>query len=152
MSLWVSLGSLLGPLEVLLGGLWIQKHLKNLKFFKVFENAAFWLFEAPDGSLGLILPPLWPIWSQNEPQKIPQICCKKKPKIIHFFLFDFFQKYNSIKIRRIKVHFWTPIWTSTFAQNSKRFTRETKMSPRGPSLALKSQQLPLKNLKKPNGF
>ena len=54
---WRSLGRPLHP-----------KTLKNLRFFKVFENAAFWLFEAPDGSLGLILPPLWPIWSQNGPQ------------------------------------------------------------------------------------
>ena len=54
-ALWVPLGSLLGPLEALLGGLWTQKPLKTVRFFKVFENAAFWLFEAPDGSLGLIL-------------------------------------------------------------------------------------------------
>ena len=57
-------------------------------FFKVFENAAFWLFEAPDGSLGLILPPLWPIWSQNGPQNGSQNCSKKEPKIDLFFFFE----------------------------------------------------------------
>ena len=73
---WNSLGRPLHP-----------KTLKNWRFFKVFDNAAFWLFEAPDGSLGLILPPLWPIWSQNGPQNCSQKCPKKEPKIVHFFLF-----------------------------------------------------------------
>ena len=67
------LGSLLGPLEALLGGLWTPKTLKNKLFFKVFEDAAFWLFGALDGPLGLILPPSWadlvPKWVQNGPQK-----------------------------------------------------------------------------------
>ena len=35
------LGSLLGPLEALLGGLWTQKRVKN-NFFKDFEKAVFW--------------------------------------------------------------------------------------------------------------
>ena len=58
-ALWVPLGSRLGPLEALLGGLWTPKTLKNLMFFKVFGNAAFWFFEPIDGSLGLILAPSW---------------------------------------------------------------------------------------------
>ena len=62
------LGSLLGPLEALLGGLKSEKMQTVLRENHFFENAAFWFFEAPDGSLGLILPPLWPIWSQNGPQ------------------------------------------------------------------------------------
>ena len=78
---WGSLGKPLDP-----------KTLKNLRFFEVFENAAFWLFEAPDGSLGLILPPLWPIWSQNGPQNGSQNCSKKETEIIHFFFFAFFLK------------------------------------------------------------
>ena len=73
---WGSLGRPLDP-----------KTLKNLRFFKVFENAAFWLFEAPDGSLGLILPPLWPIWSQNGPQNGSQKCSKKEPTIVHVFFY-----------------------------------------------------------------
>ena len=87
---WVSWGSLGGPLD--------PKIIKNCRFFKVFENAAFWLFEAPDGSLGLILPPLWPIWSQNGPQNGSQKCSKKEPKIDLFFLF-FFSKWMLINIR-----------------------------------------------------
>ena len=71
---WGSLGRPLDP-----------KTLKNYRFFKVFENAAFWLFEAPDGSLGLILPPLWPIWSQNGPQNCSQKCSKSIPKFDHWF-------------------------------------------------------------------
>ena len=53
--------------------------LKN-QMFKVFENAAFWLFEAPDGPLGLILPPIGPIWSQNGTQNVLQKWSKKLPK------------------------------------------------------------------------
>ena len=89
MSLWVSLRSLLGPLEVLLEASG-SKNIKKLRVFKVFENAAFWLFEAPDGSLGLILPPLWPIWSQNGPQRIPKTAQKAYPNLtIHFFVVFF---------------------------------------------------------------
>ena len=48
------LGSLLGPIDALLGGLWTLKTLKNLRFSSVFGDAAFKLFEALDGPLGLI--------------------------------------------------------------------------------------------------
>ena len=50
------LGSLLGPLEALLGGLKSEKMQTVPRKKNFFENAAFWFFEAPDGSLGLILP------------------------------------------------------------------------------------------------
>ena len=53
------LGSLLGPLEALLGGLWTPKTLKNMLLFKVFEDAAFWLFGALDGPLGHLGPSCW---------------------------------------------------------------------------------------------
>ena len=51
------LGSLLGPPKALLGGPWTPKTFKNLQFFTLFANAAFWVFEAIDGPLGLILSP-----------------------------------------------------------------------------------------------
>ena len=70
------LGSLLGPLEALLGGLWTPKTCKNCKFFcQVFEDAAFWLFEAPDGPLGLILPPSWA-------DLVPKWAPKWSPKVV----------------------------------------------------------------------
>ena len=53
------LGSLLGPPKALLGGLWTPKTLKNFRFFKVFANPTFWVFEAIDGPLGPILAPSW---------------------------------------------------------------------------------------------
>ena len=79
-ALWVPLGSLLGPLEALWGGLWIPKTLKNLCFFKVFETAAFWVFQALDGPLGLLLIPSWadmvpkwsPKWAPKVIQKVPK--------------------------------------------------------------------------------
>ena len=64
----MSLGSRLGPPKALLGGLWTPKTLKNQWFFKVFANAGFWVLEALNGPLGLILAPLGPIWSQNVSQ------------------------------------------------------------------------------------
>ena len=67
------LGSLLGP-----------KTLKNLKFFKVFEKAVFWLFEAPDGLLGLILAASWadlvPKWVPKWGSKVVQKVIKKWTK------------------------------------------------------------------------
>ena len=76
------LGSLLGPLEALLGGLKSEKMQTVPRENHFFENAAFWFFEAPDGSLGLILPSLWPIWSENGPQNGPKI----GPKFVNFWV------------------------------------------------------------------
>ena len=83
-ALWVPLGSLLGPLEARLGGLKSEK-MQTVPRENSFENAAFWFFEAPDGSLGLFLPPLWPTWSQNGSQnglqKWSRNLLKSGPKI-----------------------------------------------------------------------
>ena len=53
------LGSLLGPLEVLLGGLKSEKMQTVPRENHFFENVALLVFEALDGPLGLILLPLW---------------------------------------------------------------------------------------------
>ena len=42
-ALWVPLGSLLGPLEALLGGLWTQKRVKTLGFLRVMKRLFFGL-------------------------------------------------------------------------------------------------------------
>ena len=63
--LWVSFGSLLGPLEALLRGLCSLKPLKTNWFFKVFANAGFWFFEACDGSFGLFLA----LFGRSDPKK-----------------------------------------------------------------------------------
>ena len=42
-ALWVPLGSLLGPLEALLGGLWTQKHVKTKCFLMVLKRLFFGL-------------------------------------------------------------------------------------------------------------
>ena len=69
-ALWVPLGSLLGPLEALLGGLKSEKMQTVQRENHFFENVAFLVFEAFDGPLGLILPSSWAeqIWFQNGPQ------------------------------------------------------------------------------------
>ena len=60
------------------------KNLKKTMVFQVFEDAAFWLFGALDGPLGLILPPSWadlvPKWVQNRPQKLSKKSPKTGPK------------------------------------------------------------------------
>ena len=42
-ALWVPLGSLLGPLEALLGGLWTQKRVKTIGFLRVMKRVFFGL-------------------------------------------------------------------------------------------------------------
>ena len=74
---WVPLGSLLGPLEALLGGLKSEKMQTVPRENHFFENVAFLVLEALDGPLGFILPPLWLIWSENGPQNGPQKWSKK---------------------------------------------------------------------------
>ena len=76
-ALWVPLGSLLGPLEALLGGLKSEQLQTVQREKHFFENVAFLVFEALDGPLGLILPSLWPIWSENGSQNGPQKWSKK---------------------------------------------------------------------------
>ena len=66
--LWVPFGSLLGPLDSLLGGPKSEKMVNVPRENHFFENAVFWLFEALDGPLGFILASLGPIWSKNGPQ------------------------------------------------------------------------------------
>ena len=76
-GLWVPLGSLLGPFEALLGGLKSEKMPTVPRENHFFINTVFWLFEAPNGPLGLILVPLGRIWSLNGSQHGYQKFSKK---------------------------------------------------------------------------
>ena len=62
------LGSLLGPLEALLGGLKSEKMPTVPRENHFFINTGLWFFEDLNGPLGLILVPLGQIWSQNGSQ------------------------------------------------------------------------------------
>ena len=55
----------LGLLEALLGSFKSEKMLTVPRENHLFVNAVFWLFAAPNGSLGLILVRLGRIWFQN---------------------------------------------------------------------------------------
>ena len=55
----------LGLLEALLGSFKGEKMLTVPRENHLFVNAVFWLFAAPNGSLGLILVRLGRIWFQN---------------------------------------------------------------------------------------
>ena len=78
------LGSLLGPLEALLGGLKSEKMQTVQRENHFFENVAFLVFEALDGPLGLILSPSWadlvPKWAPKWAPKVVQKVTKKWSK------------------------------------------------------------------------
>ena len=57
--------------------------------FKVFGIAEFWLCEPLDGSLGLVLTLLGPIWSQNGPQNGPKSGPKSDQKVIQKMIPNF---------------------------------------------------------------
>ena len=98
--LWVPLGSLLGPLEVLLGGLKSEKMPTVQRENHFFINTGLWFFEDPNGPLGLILVPLGQIWSQNGSQHGCKFDQKVGPKII--------KKYKKWE------HFWVLFRVSNF--------------------------------------
>ena len=63
----------LGLLEALLGSFKSEKMLTVPRENHLFVNADFWLFAAPNGSLGLILVRLGRIWFQNGfPKSFPK--------------------------------------------------------------------------------
>ena len=83
------------------------------------------------------------------PKNIPKIAQNRKPKYDMFFLFFFFWFWLEPKMTWAKAKNETQNGPGFLHKIQKRFTRETKMSPRGPSGALKSL---FKNLKKPCVF
>ena len=79
--LWVSFGSLLGPLDSLLGGPKSEKMPTVQRENHFCENAVFWLFEALDGELlepilGPILGPDRPKRGQDEPKRTEKLTAK----------------------------------------------------------------------------
>ena len=70
----------LGLLEALLGSFKSEKMLTVPRENHLFVNAVFWLFAAPNGSLGLILVRLGRIWSQNGFPKVFQHVIKSLSK------------------------------------------------------------------------
>ena len=76
------LGSLLGPLEALLGGLKSEKMPTVPRENHFFINTGLWFFEDLNGPLGLILVPLGQIWSQNGSQHGCKFDQKVGPQII----------------------------------------------------------------------
>ena len=76
-NFWVNFGSLFLGFRSSLGGLKSEKMQTVPRENHFFENVAFLVFEALDGPLGLILPSLWPIWSENGSQNGPKKGSKK---------------------------------------------------------------------------
>ena len=71
----------LGLLEALLGSFKSEKMLTVPRENHLFVNAVFWLFAAPNGSLGLILVRLGRIWFQNGFQNGSQKFSKMLSKV-----------------------------------------------------------------------
>ena len=61
----MSFGSLLGPLDALLGGPKSEKMVNVPRENHFFEYVVFCVFESPDGPLGVILASLGVIWAKN---------------------------------------------------------------------------------------
>ena len=118
---------------VLLGSLWI-KNTKKLKVFKVFENATFWLFELLMALLGSSCPLFGRSWSQNEPQKIPQICSKKNLIVCRFF--DFFSNWIEQHKKKSKSEH---NMDSFFAQNPKQIYKRNQDEPKRAIMSFKEQ-------------
>ena len=74
-------GESLGLLEALLGSFKSEKMLTVPRENHLFVNAVFWLFAAPNGSLGLILVRLGRIWFQNGFQNGSQKFSKMLSKV-----------------------------------------------------------------------
>ena len=76
----------LGLLEALLGSFKSEEMLTVPRENHLFVNAVFWLFAAPNGSLGLILVRLGRIWFQNGfqngSQKLSNMLSKVVQKMI----------------------------------------------------------------------
>ena len=73
----------LGLLEALLGSFKSEKMPTVPRENHLFVNAVFWLFAAPNGSLGLILVRLGRIWFQNGFPKVSQHVIKSLSKNDH---------------------------------------------------------------------
>ena len=85
----------LGLLEALLGSFKSEKMLTVPRENHLFVNAVFWLFAAPNGSLGLILVRLGRIWFQNGFPKVFQNVIKSLSK-------------NDQKKGQLRVPKWVP--------------------------------------------
>ena len=96
----------LGLLEALLGGLKSEKMPTVQRENHFFINTVFWLFEAPNGPLGLILVPFGWIWSQTwvpngltslvkSDQKVVQKMIKKGTPLGVYLGFHFLPKPRS---------------------------------------------------------
>ena len=72
----------LGLLEALLGSFKSEKMLTVPRENHLFVNAVFWLFAAPNGSLGLILVRLGRIWFQNGSKMVPKSFLKCYQKFV----------------------------------------------------------------------
>ncbi len=120
---WTTFGYLFGFLSGAFSGIWNTlgmpldtKTLKNCEFFKVFEIKLFGSLKLLMALLGSSCPLSGRSGPKMDPKMIPKTAQKKILRLSTFFVW-FFQKYNSIKIRRITVQFCNTIWTNLFAQN-----------------------------------
>ena len=127
-ALWVPLGSLLGPLEALLGGLWTQKPSKTECFLRFLKRQLFGSLKLLIALLGSSCPLFGRSGPKMGPNKTPKNAQKRKPKYDKFFFiffFDFDLSQNGIN----KSQKWDPKWTRVFAQNSKEIYKRNQDEP-----------------------
>ena len=88
---WDSLGRPLDP-----------KTLKNGRFFKVFENAAFWLFELLMALLGSSCPLFGRSGPKMGPKMVPKNAQKRNLRLSMFFFFLIFGHLNFVQDKHLK--------------------------------------------------
>ena len=92
---------------------------------------------------------LVPKWA---PIKCPKMLTKGTKDCPSFFFLHFWEPFLRAILKTRWFNFGTQNGPGFLHKIPKRFTRETKMSPRGPSWALKSQTTAFKKPWKINGF
>ena len=144
--LWISLGVFWEPSRASGGSLGKPldpKTIKNLGFFKLFENAAFWLFELLMALLGSSCPLFGRSGPKMGPKIVPKNAPKKKPRLSLFFVLIFSKSFKASILNHLKASFET--------QNGPAFLHKilkewAKMSPRSHQVLQRAFPKTLKNL------
>ena len=134
MSLWVSLRSLLGPLEVLLKASGSKNTKKLNGFLRFLKMQLFGSLKLLMALLGSSCPLFGRSGPKMGPNKVPKNAHQRNQKLSKFFFFlHFWEPFLRAILKTYKTTFGTQNGPGFLQKNPKIFTRETKMSPRGPS-------------------
>ena len=136
-SLWVSFGNLLGPLEVLLGSLWIQKHEKTNGFLSFLKMQLFGSLKLLMALLGSSCPLFGRSGPKMGPNKVPKNAHQRNQKLSKYFFFAFLDTLKISYLENLEVQFWDPKWTRVFAKKSKNIYKRNQDEPKRAIMSFK---------------